>query len=246
MASRQSERQTAATARPQDTVEESAGVAYRSQAAIAQSDELRQLLQQDDTAKSGAQGTGEAVQLRADEGASESEAEADGDATAGLSKGIVDRIEGEFAVIESAETGDFVDVPLTHLPPWIKEGDRFDGQYAGPAKIPRGIIERIEGDYAVIEDQESGDFVDIPVPWLPPGIKEGDRIDGKLVGPGRLPKGIIDRIEGDYAVVEDSTTLEFVDVPLTWLPEGIKEGDSVGASEPAETPERDEVTPIEL
>jgi hypothetical protein len=87
MASRQSERQTAATARPQDTVEESAGVAYRSQAAIAQSDELRQLLQQDDTAKSGAQGTGEAVQLRADEGASESEAEADGTPRPGCPRG---------------------------------------------------------------------------------------------------------------------------------------------------------------
>lgn len=42
------------------------------------------------------------------------------------------------------------------------------------------IIDRIEGDTAVCE-LESGSFVDINIKALPPGVKEGDTIEVKIV-----------------------------------------------------------------
>jgi hypothetical protein len=94
----------------------------------------------------------------------------------GITTGIIDRIEGGFAVIEDDKTFEMVDVPLSKLPAWAREGDRFDGEVVGPAKMPSGVIDRIEGAYAVVEDAVTLAMVDVPVAWLPADVREGQSI----------------------------------------------------------------------
>ena len=63
---------------------------------------------------------------------------------------IIERFEGEFAVLENANTGEFVEVNKKELPPSAKEGDILelcDGKYIvdkeKTADRRRSVIDRL-------------------------------------------------------------------------------------------------------
>lgn len=77
---------------------------------------------------------------------------------------VVDRVEGDIAVIEVG--GDMIDLPISALPFSVKEGE----------PINMRVVDRLEGKMAVIE-VAPGKTVDIPLKSLPPKVQEGDMID---------------------------------------------------------------------
>ena len=59
----------------------------------------------------------------------------------------VDRFEGEFAICENRETGDFIDIPLSELPENVKEGSilKFEnGNYILDVEATRKKQEEIK------------------------------------------------------------------------------------------------------
>ena len=89
--------------------------------------------------------------------------------------GTVDRIEGDYAVVEDT-SGNITDVPLGHLKGDVREGGPAIQQESGPP--PWGTVDRIEGDFAVVEDA-NGNFVNVPLRLLPEGIREGSPAEWK-------------------------------------------------------------------
>ena len=69
----------------------------------------------------------------------------------------------------------------------VERGEEWGGRYASPgweqsraAGDPgkRGTVDRIEGDFAVVEDA-NGNFVNVPLRLLPEGIREGSPAEWK-------------------------------------------------------------------